>query len=214
MRITFELESADIEHFQGAFDRARRLACDADEVDIVDAAKQALDSLCIATIPGYVRKRLVHVQRLILMLEDEDWSLRGPERIDALAALAYFGDPDDLIPDHIEVIGLIDDAIMLELLARRMRHVLQRLPEVLHDPQLHAGARRRRWSRERHGRACSPEHRAALMDSCLRGASASTRMSIHRCELAMPIARIPAQIGVKLASFPDRTQSRRSQSCK
>ncbi|MBX3696311.1 MAG: DUF1232 domain-containing protein [Hyphomicrobiaceae bacterium] len=124
MRITFELESADIEHFQGAFDRARRLACDADEVDIVDAAKQALDSLCIATIPGYVRKRLVHVQRLILMLEDEDWNLGGPERIDALAALAYFGDPDDLIPDHIEVIGLIDDAIMLELLARRMRHVL------------------------------------------------------------------------------------------
>lgn len=124
MRITFELESADIEHFQGAFDRARRLACDADEVDIVDAAKQALDSLCIATIPGYVRKRLVHVQRLILMLEDDEWNLRGPERIDALAALAYFGDPDDLIPDHIEVIGLIDDAIMLELLARRMRHVL------------------------------------------------------------------------------------------
>lgn len=124
MRITFELESADIEHFQSAFDRARRLACDADEVDIVDAAKQALDSLCIATIPGYVRKRLVHVQRLILMLEDEDWNLGGPERIDALAALAYFGDPDDLIPDHMEVIGLIDDAIMLELLARRMRHVL------------------------------------------------------------------------------------------
>ncbi len=125
MRITFELESTDIEHFQSAFDRARRLALETDEIDIVDAAKQALDSLCIATIPGYVRKRLVHVQRLILLLEDDDWNLPAPERTDALAALAYFGDPDDLIPDHIAVIGLIDDAIMLELLARRMRHVLQ-----------------------------------------------------------------------------------------
>lgn len=125
MRITFELESADIEHFQGAFDRARRLALEADEIDIVDAAKQALDSLCIATIPSYVRKRLVHVQRLILLLEDDDWNLPVPERIEALAALAYFGDPDDLIPDNIAVIGLIDDAIMLELLARRMHHVLQ-----------------------------------------------------------------------------------------
>lgn len=125
MRITFELESSDIEHFQGAFDRARRLASDAEEVDVIDAAKHALDNLCIATLPSYVRKRLVHVQRLILMLEDDDWALRDPERTDALAALAYFGDPDDLIPDHIEVIGLIDDAIMLELLARRMRHVLQ-----------------------------------------------------------------------------------------
>jgi uncharacterized membrane protein YkvA (DUF1232 family) len=124
MRITFELESADIEYFQGAFDSARRLAADADEVDVIDAAKHALDTMCTASIPTYVRKRLVHVQRLILMLEDEDWNLRDPERSDALAALAYFGDPDDLIPDQLAVIGLVDDAIMLELLARRMRHVL------------------------------------------------------------------------------------------
>ena len=125
MRITFELESADIEFFGKAFDRFRRLATEVEEVDIVDAAKQALDNLCIGTIPNYVRKRLVHVQRLILLLEDADWSLSAPERTDALAALAYFGDPDDLIPDSIEVIGLIDDAIMLELLARRMGHVLR-----------------------------------------------------------------------------------------
>lgn len=125
MRITFELESEDIEYFQKAFERFRRLATEVDEVDIVDAAKQTLDTMCIARIPNYVRKRLVHVQRLILLLEDTDWSLSAPERTEALAALAYFGDPDDLIPDHIEIIGLIDDAIMLELLARRMRHVLQ-----------------------------------------------------------------------------------------
>ncbi len=124
MRITFELESSDLERFDSAFDRARRLAADADEIDIVDAAKQALDAICIDRIPAYVRKRLVHVQRLLLMLEDDEWSLPMPDRADALAALAYFGDPDDLIPDHIEVIGLIDDAIMLELIARRMRHVL------------------------------------------------------------------------------------------
>lgn len=125
MRITFELESDDIEYFQKAFQRFRRLAMEVEEVDIIDAAKQTLDTLCIARIPNYVRKRLVHVQRLILLLEDAEWSLSAPERTDALAALAYFGDPDDLIPDGIEVIGLIDDAIMLELLARRMRHVLQ-----------------------------------------------------------------------------------------
>jgi uncharacterized membrane protein YkvA (DUF1232 family) len=124
MRITFELESADLERFHSAFDRARRLAAEAEEIDIVDAAKQALDAICLDRIPGYVRKRLVHVQRLILMIEDSDWNMPMPDRAEALAALAYFSDPDDLIPDHIEVIGLIDDAIMLELLARRMRHVL------------------------------------------------------------------------------------------
>ena len=67
MRITFELESSDLERFDSAFDRARRLAADADEIDIVDAAKQALDAICIDRSPAYVRKRLVHVQRLLLM---------------------------------------------------------------------------------------------------------------------------------------------------
>ena len=124
MRITFELESADLERFQSAFARARHLASHAEEVDILDAAKQALDAICIDQVPAYVRKRLVHVQRLVVLLEDDEWNLPGPDRSEALAALVYFGDPDDLIPDHLEVIGLIDDAIMLELIARRMRHVL------------------------------------------------------------------------------------------
>ena len=124
MRITFELESADLERFQSAFARARHLAANAEEVDILDAAKQALDAICIDQVPGYVRKRLVHVQRLVVLLEDNEWNLPGRERCEALAALVYFSDPDDLIPDHLEVIGLIDDAIMLELIARRMRHVL------------------------------------------------------------------------------------------
>jgi uncharacterized membrane protein YkvA (DUF1232 family) len=124
MRITFELDSNDLQRFHAAFERARRLAIDADEIDIIDAAKQSLDGLCLDTIPAYVRQRLVHVQRLLLMFEDEEWVLPLPERGEALAALAYFGDPEDLIPDHLEVIGLLDDAVMLELLARRMRHVL------------------------------------------------------------------------------------------
>lgn len=124
MRITFELESADLDQFVEVFDRVRRLAIEADEIDILDAAKHALDTLCLSKVPTYVRCRLVHVQRVILMLEDQDWHLPQPERHDALAALAYFGDPDDLIPDHLAGIGLLDDAIMLELLARRMRRVL------------------------------------------------------------------------------------------
>ncbi len=124
MRITFELDSGDLKRFHAAFERSRRLAVEADEIDILDAAKHALDTLCLSTMPSYVGKRLVHVQRLLLMFEDDEWVLPAPERTEALAALAYFGDPEDLIPDHLEVIGLLDDAVMLELLARRMRHVL------------------------------------------------------------------------------------------
>lgn len=124
MRITLELETDDVARFHDALRRAEKLASNMDECDIVDAAKQALDTLPIGTAPGFVRKRLGEVQRLIVMLEDEAWALRGPERTDVLRALVYFSDPEDLIPDDIEVIGLIDDAIMLELLLRRLKHVL------------------------------------------------------------------------------------------
>lgn len=124
MRITFELEPADIERFYVALARARRMTQCADEVDVIDATKYALDHLSASSAPAYVRKRLVEVQRLILMLEDEAWALSDPERSEVVETLAYFSDPDDLIPDDIEVIGLLDDAIMLELLMRRLRRVL------------------------------------------------------------------------------------------
>lgn len=124
MRITFELEPADIERFYAALERSRRQVRCADEVDVIDATKYALDHLSATAAPAYVRKRLVEVQRLILMLEDEAWALSDPERSEVVDALAYFSDPDDLIPDDIEVIGLLDDAIMLEILLRKLRRVL------------------------------------------------------------------------------------------
>ncbi len=123
MRISFELEEADIARFHAALARSRRAVDCADEVDIIEAAKYALDHLPIASAPAYVRKQMAEVQTLIVMLEDETWALPQPERGDVLETLSYLSDPDDLIPDHIEVIGLLDDAIMLELLLHKLRVV-------------------------------------------------------------------------------------------
>lgn len=123
MRISFELEEADIARFHAALSRARQAVECADEVDIIEAAKYALDHLPIASAPAYVRKQMVEVQKLICMLEDESWALPHPERGEALGLLSYLSDPDDLVPDHIEVIGLLDDAIMLELLLHKLRAV-------------------------------------------------------------------------------------------
>jgi len=124
MRITFELEPGDIERFHEALDRAERRVASADECDIVDAARHALATLPIASAPGYIRRRMQDVGGLVEMLEDEAWALPAAERAEVLRLLAYFSDPEDLIPDDVAVIGLLDDAIMLELLMRRIRHVV------------------------------------------------------------------------------------------
>lgn len=124
MKITFELEPGDIERFHEALARAeRRVAC-AEECDIVDAARHALDTLPIACVPGYIRRQIQEVAGLLDMLEDEAWALPQVERAQVLRLLAYFSDPEDLIPDEVAVIGLLDDAIMLELLMKHLRHVL------------------------------------------------------------------------------------------
>lgn len=124
MKISFELEPADIARFHEALERAeRRVAC-AEECDIILAARHALQTLPIECAPGYIRRRLLQVVELVGMLEDEAWALPRVERAEALKLLAYFSDPEDLIPDDVAVIGLLDDAIMLELLLREIRHVV------------------------------------------------------------------------------------------
>ncbi len=125
MRIVLELQAEDLARFRAALARAARLAACMDELDILETTKRTLDSLPLGRAPGFIRQRFIAVQRLIVMLEDEAWALGGPERDDVLRTLVYVCDPDDLIPDGIEGIGLLDDAIMLELLLRRHRHVFE-----------------------------------------------------------------------------------------
>ncbi len=123
MRVVLDFEAEDIERLRLVLARSRQTVRSADELDLVDAAKYALDTLNLGGAPGYVRKRVVKVQGLVAMLEDETWALPDPERGEILETLVYFSDPEDLISDHVEIIGLLDDAILLEFLLQRMRHV-------------------------------------------------------------------------------------------
>lgn len=124
MKITFELSADDVARFRAALAAARDAVRSADESELIDCARHALDGMPLDGAPSYVRDRIREVQRLISMLEDEDWSLPPAFRREVLSALVYFSDPDDMIPDGLPVIGLLDDAIMLELLLREERDLL------------------------------------------------------------------------------------------
>ena len=92
MRISLELEPADIERLHAALARARRASACADEIDVIEAAKYALDHLNTAGSPAFVRKRVVEVQKLICMLEDEAWALSPEELARAIRTVAA-GEP-------------------------------------------------------------------------------------------------------------------------
>lgn len=129
MRVTLHLDDDDLLRFREALARAGERAACADPGDIIDGARYALDHLEIASAPGYVRSRILEVGRLIRMLEDEDWQMSSPFQTAVLRALAYFADPDDLVPDDIGVIGLLDDAILLDILLRELRGMLRAYDE-------------------------------------------------------------------------------------
>ena len=75
--------------------------------------------------PGFIVERLDRLQQMIRMLSDIEWRLPHQDATRVLNALAYFAEPEDLIPDHIPGLGFLDDAIMIELVARELRHEIE-----------------------------------------------------------------------------------------
>ena len=125
LRITFELSAKDVRHFREAMRKARHSVRDADDTEIIDAAHALFASVGSARVPVFVRERLGRLQAMIGMLQDEDWRMSRAERERVLAALVYFSDPEDLIPDDIPGLGFLDDAIMVELAFRELKHEIE-----------------------------------------------------------------------------------------
>jgi uncharacterized membrane protein YkvA (DUF1232 family) len=124
-KLTIELSDRDLRHFRRELQRTRQSVSIADDEEILAAAADALNRMRSSDVPDFVTARLVKLQTLLDMLTDADWNLADAERSPVLAALAYLCDPEDVIPDEIPGIGLLDDAVMIELVFRELRHELE-----------------------------------------------------------------------------------------
>ena len=117
--VTFNLENDDLDYFRDVMRKAQTKAKNLSEHTILANARQ----LCIdvsGVVPNFVQTRLQKLEVMIAMVEDDEWGLPIEERADVLAALSYFSDSDDLVPDEIPVLGFLDDAIMIELVAESL----------------------------------------------------------------------------------------------
>jgi Protein of unknown function (DUF1232) len=121
-KLTIELSDRDLRHFRRELKRARDAVGIADDDEILGAAAELVQALRRARLPDFVAERLGKLETLHAMLTDPEWTLQGRERGPVLAALAYVCDPEDIIPDDIPGIGLLDDAVMIELVFRELRH--------------------------------------------------------------------------------------------
>jgi uncharacterized membrane protein YkvA (DUF1232 family) len=165
MKVSFELSASDIRYFRDRLKRVRQSASPRKEPLVIRSAAKLVRDAVAAKPPDFVVERIGKLEQLIEMLRDREWRLEGRDRARILAALAYFVDPDDLIPDRIPGIGYLDDAIMVELVARELTNEIEayrdfceyrkRSPEAQDEARLEARRKalqarmRRRRRRER-----------------------------------------------------------------
>jgi len=126
--VTFELKESDLEHFRDVMRKAQSGAEKLSEQDILANAKK-LSGEVPANLPEFVSERIAKLNTLVNMIEDDEWQIPAEERSDVLSALAYFSDPEDLVPDHIPVLGFLDDAIMIELVCEELKDDIEAFVE-------------------------------------------------------------------------------------
>ena len=110
LRVSFELSEDDLRHFRLIMREARKAAAGALPEDIVASAEELLKDVGTTGIPKFISDRLEKLEVMIRMISDHEWALPEQESARVLNALAYFCEPEDLIPDHIPGLGFLDDA--------------------------------------------------------------------------------------------------------
>jgi uncharacterized membrane protein YkvA (DUF1232 family) len=123
--LTLELTAEDLRHFRRELDRARASVRSADDEELLELATEQIASLRSISLPAFVAIRIERLDQMRAMVADTGWHLDQAERDLIFGVLAYVCDPEDMIPDAVPGIGLLDDAVMIELAWRELRHEVE-----------------------------------------------------------------------------------------
>ncbi|MDB6163998.1 MAG: hypothetical protein JWL98_1430 [Xanthomonadaceae bacterium] len=120
--LNFELNDRDLEHFNEAMAKSKQAAEGKSAEDIIGCAVKLLADAQKVRIPDFILERLLRLDDMIAMVRDQAWAMTEEDKDRVLSALVYFCDPEDIIPDHVQVLGFLDDAVMIELSVRELKH--------------------------------------------------------------------------------------------
>ena len=113
-------------------EEARKAAARLSPEDIVAGAETLLVEASEARTPGFIADRIGKLRLMIDMISDTEWRLPHKDATRVLNALAYFSEPEDLIPDTIPGLGFLDDAIYAEMVIDALSNEITLYEEFCH----------------------------------------------------------------------------------
>jgi len=121
-KIVLELSDEDLGYFRRVMEDVWKHNAKRAEKELVAGARRLLRQSTKIKAPEYVQSRLADLGVLLDLLDDKEWPLPDEDRRHIVAAVAYFAVQKDMIPDKIPGIGLLDDALVAELVMRDLKH--------------------------------------------------------------------------------------------
>jgi uncharacterized membrane protein YkvA (DUF1232 family) len=121
-KIVLELSDDDLDYYRRVMEGVWKNNAKRAEKELLAGARRLLRQATKIKAPEYVQSRLADLGVLLDLLDDKEWPLPEDDRRRVVAAVGYFAVAKDMIPDKIPGIGLLDDALMAELVMGDLKH--------------------------------------------------------------------------------------------
>jgi uncharacterized membrane protein YkvA (DUF1232 family) len=134
----YELDGARLPLFNDAMRRMDPTATPLGTDQFATAARRVLERYPTGVTPAFVESRMRAWDHLKQLAADDDWHADADvlERTNALSE--YINNPDDVLPDHLPSIGLLDDALLVDVALQNLRSELADYESFCHFRQVAA----------------------------------------------------------------------------
>ena len=124
-KVAFELDESDADYFRSLYRKAKKGAADHEPEQIIRGARDVVTRVRASKkTPRFVIDAIAVLADLVDVVQDEAYDAPARVKNEVLAALAYFTNPEDLIPDHVPGLGFLDDALMVKFIEEEFKHEL------------------------------------------------------------------------------------------